>query len=119
MGHVGAIFAGDSSREYEGQDYEKVMLTTRMAMDRVSLGDLDTARVEIKRIHEREAVIAEFRSRETAAAEQEAHDNGVRPGGKELNGYPVETLNDPEVLKLKNGFQNALSHYLAGFVYEA
>ena len=119
MGHVSAIFGGDSSREYEGQDYEKVMLTTRMAMDRVSLGDLDTARVDIKRTHEREAVIAEFRSRETAAAEQEARDNGVRPGGKELNGYPIETLNDPEVLKLKNGFQNALSHYLSGFVYEA
>jgi hypothetical protein len=37
----------------------------------------------------------------------------------ELNGYPVETLNDPEVLALKNGYQNALSHYLAGFLYEA
>ena len=119
MGHVGAIFTGDNSREYEGQDYEKVMLTTRMAMDRVSLGDLDTARVDIKRTHEREAVIAEFRARETAAAEQEARDKGVRPGARELNGYPVETLNDPEVLKLKNGFQNALSHYLSGFVYEA
>ena len=33
-------------------------LTTRMAMNRVSLGDLDTARVDIKRTHEREAVIA-------------------------------------------------------------
>ena len=119
MGHVSAIFAGDNSREYEGQDYEKLMLTTRMAMDRVSLGDLDTARVNIKRTHEREAVIAAFRERETAAAEQEARDKGVRPGAKELNGYPIETLNDPEVLKLKNGFQNALSLYLSGYVYEA
>lgn len=119
MGHVGAILAGDNSREYEGQDYEKVMLTTRMAMDRINLGDLDTARVDIKRTHEREAVIAEFRAKETEAAEQEAKDKGIKPGAKELNGYPVETLNDPEVLKLKNGFQNALSHYLSGFVYEA
>lgn len=30
----------------------------------------------------------------------------------------METLNDPEVLALKNGYQNALSHYLAGFMYE-
>jgi hypothetical protein len=119
MNQVGAIFAGDNSRDYEGQDYEKVMLTTRMAMDRIGLGDLDTARVDIKRTHEREAVIAEFRQRETAAAEQEARAKGVQSGTRELNGYPVETLNDPEVLKLKNGFQNALSHYLAGFVYEA
>ena len=39
-------------------------------------------------------------------------------GSKEINGYPVETLNDPEVLALKNGYSNALSHYLAGFLYE-
>ncbi|MEO8169685.1 MAG: hypothetical protein ABI575_02335 [Oxalobacteraceae bacterium] len=119
MGQIGAVLMGDNARDYEGQDYEKVMLTTRMAMDRISLGDLDTARVDIKRTHEREAVIAEFRAKETAAAEEEAKAKGVKPAGKELDGYPVETLNDPEVLKLKNGFQNAWSHYMAGFVYEA
>jgi uncharacterized protein len=119
MAQVGAVFMGDASRTYEGQDYEKVMLTTRMAMNRLNLGDLDTARVDIKRTHEREAIIAEFRARETAEAEKEAADKGIATASKELNGYPVETLNDPEVLKLKNGYQNALSHYLAGFVYEA
>ena len=119
MAQVGATIMGDRFREYEGQDYEKVMLTTRMALNRVSLGDLDTARVDIKRTHEREAVIEEFRAKQTAAAEEEAKSKGVTGTAKELNGYPVETLNDPEVLKLKNGYQNALSHYMAGFVYEA
>ncbi|MBC3863128.1 hypothetical protein H8K32_13540 [Undibacterium jejuense] len=119
MGQIGALIMGDASRDYEGQDYEKVMLTIRMAMDRINLGDLDTARVDIKRTHEREAVIAEFRSKETLEAENDAKSKGVTTGNKELNGYPVETLNDPAVLQLKNGYQNALGHYLAGFVYEA
>lgn len=119
MGQVGALLMGDSSRPYEGQDYEKVMLTTRMAMNRIHLGDLETARVDIKRTHEREAIIAEFRARQTADAEKEAQEKGIKLENKELNGYPVETLNDPEVLQLKNGYQNALSHYLSGFVYEA
>jgi hypothetical protein len=119
MGQVGALIMGDNSRDYEGQDYEKVMLTTRMAMNRINLGDLDNARVDIKRTHEREAIITEFRAKETAEAEKEAKDKGVNTTAKELDGYPVETLNDPEVLKLKNGYQNALSHYMAGFVYEA
>ncbi|OWW18339.1 COG3014 family protein [Noviherbaspirillum denitrificans] len=119
LSQIGAVFMGDSSRTYEGQDYEKVMLTTRMAMNRINLGDLDTARVDIKRTHEREAVIAEFRARETVKAEEEAKEKGIKSEAKELNGYPIETLKDPEVLKLKNGYQNALSHYLAGFVYEA
>ena len=118
MGTVGAALISERLKNYEGQDYEKVWLTTRLAMNRVAVGDFENARVDIKRTHEREAIIAEFRSKETLAAEEEAKSKGAAAGGKELNGYPVETLNDPEVLALKNGYQNALSHYLAGFMYE-
>jgi hypothetical protein len=119
LGTVGTTIMGETSKTYEGQDYEKVMLTTRMAMNNIALGDLDTARVDIKRTHEREAVIAQFRSKETFEAESSAKSKGIDVTSKELNGYPIETLNDPEVLALKNGYQNALSHYLAGYVYEA
>ena len=119
MGTVGAVLISERLKVYEGQDYEKVWLTTRLALNRVALGDFDNARVDIKRTHEREAVIAEFRSKETLGAEEEAKAKGASTGNKEINGYPVETLNDPEVLALKNGYQNALSHYLAGFLYEA
>lgn len=118
MGTVGAALISERLKAYEGQDYEKVWLTTRLALNRVAVGDVENARVDIKRTHEREAIIAEFRSKETLAAEQEAKSKGATSGGKELNGYPVETFNDPEVLALKNGYQNALSHYLAGFLYE-
>ncbi len=118
MGTVGAALISERLKNYEGQDYEKVWLTTRLAMNRVAVGDFENARVDIKRTHEREAIIAEFRSKETLAAVEEAKSKGAAAGGKELNGYPVETLNDPEVLALKNGYQNALSHYLAGFMYE-
>lgn len=119
LGMVGASLISERLKVYEGQDYEKVWLTTRLALNRVALGDFETARVEIKRTHEREAIIAEFRAKETGAAEEEAKAKGVAAKSKEVNGYPVETLNDPEVLALKNGYQNALSHYLAGFLYEA
>lgn len=119
MSTLGAAMISERLKIYEGQDYEKVWLTTRLALNRVAAGDMENARVDIKRTHEREAVIAEFRSKETAAAEEEAKAKGVGSVGKEINGYPVETLNDPEVLALKNGYQNALSHYLAGYLYEA
>jgi uncharacterized protein len=115
---LGAATISERLKVYEGQDYEKVWLTTRLALNRVAAGDMDNARVDIKRTHEREAVIAEFRAKETTAAEEEAKAKGANSMGKEINGYPVETLNDPEVLALKNGYQNALSHYLAGFLYE-
>jgi len=118
MGTAGAALISERLKGYEGQDYEKVWVTTRLALNRMAVGDFDNARVDIKRTHEREAVIAEFRAKETLAAEEEAKSKGATSGGKELNGYPVETLNDPEVLALKNGYSNALSHYLAGFLYE-
>lgn len=119
MGQVGASLVSERLKVYEGQDYEKVWLTTRLALNRLSQGQLDEARVDIKRTHEREAVIAEFRSQETQSATEEAKGRGVQAQGRQINGYPVELLDDPEVLALQNGYQNALSHYLAGFVYES
>jgi hypothetical protein len=119
LGTLGAAVVSERLKVYEGQDYEKVWLTTRIALNRIGQLDLDKARVDIKRTHEREAVIAEFRSKETSQAEEEAKAKGGAVKSKEINGYPVESLNDPEVLALKNGYQNAMSHYLAGFLYEA
>ncbi len=51
--------------------------------------------------------------------QQEAQKKGSRTSFKELNGYPVQTIDNPAVNALKNSYQSALSHYLAGFVYES
>ena len=82
-GQIGATLLGDGFRDYEVQDYEKVMLTTVMAMNRLSQGDLDTARVDIKRTHEREAIIAEV-AKQTLAAEEEAKAKGAQVQSAEL-----------------------------------
>ena len=78
-------------------------------------GDFENARVDIKRTHEREAIIAEVPLQGNPGGGRRSVQGGAA-AARELNGYPVETLNDPEVLALKNGYQNALSHYLAGFM---
>ena len=109
----------DKLRPYEGHDYEKVMLLTYIALNHLTVGDYGNARVAIKQAHELEAVIAELRSKETAKVEQDAEKRGAHTSFKELNGYPVETLDNPAVNALRNSYQSALSHYLAGFVYEA
>ena len=109
----------DKLRTYEAHDYEKVMLTTYMALNYLAMGRFDEARVAIKQTHELEAQIAAAREKELAEVEAEAKKRGARTSFKELNGYPVQTIDNPEVNALKNGYQSALSHYLAGFVYEA
>jgi hypothetical protein len=120
---AGSFLINDKVRRYDGRDYEKVLLTARIALSHIALDDWASARTEIKKTHEREAVIAAMHVATYTAAEQEARQSGRDTSNpmsfRELNGYPVDTLDSPEVLALKNGYQNAFSHYLAGFIYEA
>lgn len=119
LSEFGSLLVNDRVRRYEGYDYEKVMLTTQMAVNHLAQGDFEAARIEIKKTHEREAVIAELRDKEYLQREEEAEKQGITAQLKDLQGYPVESLNAPEVVNLKNSYQSAFSHYLSGFVYEA
>lgn len=118
-GQLLSLIVSDKERPYEGRDFEKVMLTTNLALNDLAAGDFDRARVDIKRTHEREALIAELRGRELQKVEEESRRKGARTSLRELNGYPVRSLDNPEANALRNSYQNALSHYLAGYVYEA
>jgi hypothetical protein len=119
LAQFGSFLVNDKVRRYEGYDYEKVMLTTQMALNLLAQNDFDGARTEIKKTHEREAVIAELRDKQYLKSEDEAKRQGVMTQYKDLRGYPVESLDAPEVVGLKNSYQSAFSHYLSGFVYEA
>ncbi|WP_419712879.1 COG3014 family protein [Pseudomonas sp. NFX224] len=119
LAQFGSFLVNDKVRRYEGYDYEKVMLTTQMALNLLAANDFDGARTAIKRTHEREAVIADLRDKEYLKSEEEAEKEGITTQYKDLQGYPVASLDAPEVVSLKNSYQSAFSHYLAGFVYEA
>lgn len=119
LAQFGSFLVNDKVRRYEGYDYEKVMLTTQMALNLLAKNDFEGARVEIKKTHEREAVIADLRDKEYLKSEEEAESKGVKTQFKDLKGYPVASLDAPEVVGLKNSYQSAFSHYLSGFVYEA
>lgn len=108
----------DKVRLYDGYDFEKVALTTQMALTCLSSPDVAAARVMIKKTHEREATIAQKRDLQYLKLENQAEEKGISLKYKDLQGYPVATLDAPEVVALKNSYQSAFSHYLAGFVYE-
>lgn len=114
-----SFVVSDKLRTYEAHDYEKVMLLTYTALNHLATGQLEQARVAIKQTHELEAQIGEARARTIADVEAQAKKRGAVTSFKELNGYPVQTIDNAEVNALKNGYQSALSHYLAGFIYES
>ncbi len=72
LAQFGSFLVNDKVRRYEGYDYEKVMLTTQMALNLLALNDFDGARTEIKKTHEREAVIADLRDKEYLKREEDA-----------------------------------------------
>lgn len=120
LGDIGSVLISDTTRRYDGRDYEKVFVSVRIALDHLALGDFDAARIEVKKMHEREAIIAEFRAKELESVKKESEKKGLKATSfKELDGYPVETLDDPQVKALKNSYESAFANYLAGFVYEA
>ncbi|WP_319240487.1 hypothetical protein [uncultured Propionivibrio sp.] len=117
FGDIGSYLVSDKTRRYDGQDYEKVMLSTRLTLTHIMLGHFDNARIEMKKTYEREKLIESFREKEydALAAENEKEGNGEI---KQLDGYPMAEIDTPEVRELKNGFQNAFAHYLAGYFFE-
>lgn len=118
MGNIGSFLVNDKTRRYEGQDYEKVMLSTNLTLNHVMLGNYDLARIEMKKTYEREKLIEGFREKEYDKLQEEAKTQNVAVDVKQMKEYPVAELDTPEVNSLKNGFQNAFAHYLAGYFFE-
>jgi hypothetical protein len=120
IGEIGAFLVSDRVRRYDGQDYEKVFLSTKLALDHIVLGNFDHARIEMKKTFEREKLIESFREKEYDKIEEERDKQGITTSTEDLseNGYPLDELDGPEVRALKNGFQNAFAHYLSGYFFE-
>lgn len=120
FGDISSYLVSDRVRRYDGQDYEKVALSTRLTLNHIMLGDFDNARVEMKKTFEREKLIESFREKEYDKLKEEGEKNQLKADTKQLSdkGYPLAELDTPEVRHLKNGFQNAFAHYLAGYFFD-
>lgn len=118
IGDVGSFLINDKTRRYDGQDYEKVMLSTNLTLSHVMQGNYDLARIEMKKTYEREKLIESFREKEYDKLQEDAKAQNASVDVKQMKDYPMAELDTPEVNSLKNGFQNAFSHYLAGYFFE-
>lgn len=118
IGDIGSFLINDKTRRYDGQDYEKVMLSANLTLNHILQGNYDNARIEMKKTYERETLIKEFREKEYDKVQEEAKSNKVTADMKQMKDYPLAELDTPEVNSLKNGFQNAFAHYLAGYFFE-
>lgn len=120
IGEIGAFLVSDRVRRYDGQDYEKVFLSTKLMLDHIMLGNTDYARIEMKKTFERETLIKQFREQEydKIHEEEQKQSLSLKPADLLDNGYPIDRLEGAEVNALKNGYQNAFAHYLSGYYFE-
>jgi hypothetical protein len=74
----------------------------------------------MKKTFERETLIKNFREQEYEKIREEGEKQSVsfQPSDLLDSGYPIDRLEGPEVNALKNGYQNAFAHYLAGYYFE-
>jgi hypothetical protein len=120
-GNIGSFLMNDSKRTYDGKDFEKTIISTRLALNYIAEKDFQSARVKIVNVAEREELIATLREKAFIDAEEEAKTKGATTkfDPKDIKGYPFEIFDDPAVKKLRNGYQNAFAWYLTGFIHEA
>ncbi len=118
-----AIILNDKILDYEAKDYEKVMIPTYKSLNYFALGDYNLSRIEITRMYELEGVIEDFHNSTYAKTIEENKKSKVMSlesvEAAAKSKYNFNVINNDSVLSLKNSYQNAFSHYIAGFIFEA
>ncbi len=120
-----AVLINDNVVDYQMRDYEKVMLNTYLALNALSMGDWDSARVQIQRMYQLEQLIQNYREAEYQKMQSDSKSLPKNATSyqqfiqKNQSDNDFVAISSPQVLALKNSYQNAFSHYLAGFVFEA
>lgn len=116
-------FASSAKNKYELKDYEKSLLSFDLALSEFLSGDFDAARVEAKKMAEREKLIEKVNEKKLLSVKEKIdaesrRNSQITSRPESIGGYPVNLYDLPEVNALKNAYQNAAAHYLAGFMFE-
>jgi len=114
---AGAVLVNDSVLKYEGTGYDKVMARTINAINYLLLGDMEGARVEVRKAEEYQRLERDRHQRELRQA-------GARPP----RGAESASLGNPAVRasygrmfdyvrNVRNSFENAFTYYLSSQIY--
>lgn len=80
---LSAIFTNDNSLPYQVQGYDTIMVNTYKALNLLQQGEIDKARVEFKRVEERQRMAAEEFKKEIAKARAEEKSQSQAPKAAE------------------------------------
>jgi hypothetical protein len=116
---AGAVLVNDSMLKYMGFGYEKVMSRTINALNYLFLGDMEGARVEVRKAEEYQRL------------EREKHQKEIQKAGeRQPKGAEAARMDNPavqanygkmfdSVKNIRNSFENAFTYYLSSQIYLA
>ena len=114
---AGTLLINEQIMPYEGEDFEIILLHALNAMNYLMKGDLEGARVEVRKSYERQTQLSEKHEKELQEAQKDTHwADGENSFAKaDRQGY--------EGLKEKAGsvngvYHNAFASYISALVYE-
>jgi hypothetical protein len=115
---AGALLANDAVLRYEGQGFEKVLSRTLNGINYLMNGDMEGARVEVRKAEEYQLLERERRQKEVQkvqnpprGAEAARLDN---PAVRAQYGRMFDSVRN-----LRNSFENAFTYYLSGRIFYA
>lgn len=105
---------------YQPRDYEKTMVSFSLAMNHALARRYDMVYSEANIMMKREDLIEKIREKELEAVKVKVdRSSGISSSIEDINGLDVKIDKSPEVLQLKNSYQNAAAYYLSGFLQES
>lgn len=120
LSNLGALVTNASAIPYRGTYAEKILINTYKALNYLALGDLEGARVEIRRSYERQRQAMEQNQVAIADAKARASANKV-PTDSVLGAPALQNAAgvDPAVAAAYANFSNPFTTFLSGLVYLA
>lgn len=115
---AGSALTNDNAIAYRGKSYEKILIHTYQSLNYWEQGDLEGAAVEARRASNEQVMALDNHQKELIQAEEAAKKNSIDLENQQagINKW-CEAM--PEVSpSIKNSFQNALTYYLSGVLWE-
>jgi uncharacterized protein len=119
LANVGALITNPGALPYQGTYAERILVNTYKALNYLALGDLEAARVEIRRSNERQQQAIRLNEAAIAEAKARASARGVPSNTANAPALQRAVEVDTQVAAAYANFSNPFTTFLSGLVYLA
>ncbi|MCU0575863.1 MAG: hypothetical protein MUD15_03440 [Desulfobacterota bacterium] len=114
---AGSLLINEQVMPYEGKDFEKIMLHTLNAVNYLMRGDLEGARVEVRKAYEMQEFLSARHEKALEEARKEVGLSGWERSFEEADMQGYERLKE-KASAVVSVYHNAFASYVSALVYE-